>query len=184
MYVPTHSNVDGPSPQAPDGWLDLSFPVRDLVGCYPGIPVAVSKYAPQTGPYSGDRYVEQFARRKTQFDGTIVLEQDGVLYEKILLEYKTAKSSKKVSLDGNAHERLSFQVLQYLEIATRFPACSLRVIANGAFALYRNKYHVSFRIQADRLKAFRWFDMQHLCTIEEYARLTDRLTTWLLGNDK
>jgi len=184
MYVPTLSSGLSTSAPTPAGWLDLDFAVRDLVNGYPGLSHAVSRYAPETGPYSGSGYEEQFAGLKTQFDDTIVLEEDGILQEKLLLEYKTAKSSKKVSLDGNAHERLSFQVLQYLEVATRFPACSLCVIANGAFAVYRNKYHVNFRIQADRLKAFRWFDMQHLCTMEEYGQLANRLTTWLFAPDQ
>lgn len=180
IYVPTTTSIPGPTVPSPPGWLDLAFPVHDLVSAYPGIQHAVTSYAPQTGKYSGHNYVSQFRGLKTQFDDTIVLEEKRVLHDKLLIEYKTAKSSKKVSLDGNAHERLSFQVLQYLEIATRFPSRSLTVIANGAFAKYRNKYHVNFKIQADRLKAFRWFDMHHLCTVDEYACLSTRLTDWLL----
>ncbi|MGC9360482.1 MAG: hypothetical protein ACP5G7_08945 [Anaerolineae bacterium] len=98
------------------------------------------------------------------------------------MEYKTAKSSKGISLDGNAHERLSFQILQYLEIATRYPRCSLVVIANGAFAFYRNKYHVSFRTQADRLSNFCWFEMLRLCTQAEYLRFVKGLAMQLLAD--
>ena len=181
IYIPTSAASSEPPINPPLGWLDLAFNVYDLVGSYPGITHAIGKYAPQTGRYSAHGYVEQFNGLKTQFDDTIVLEKAGVLHEKLLIEYKTAKSSRKTSLDGNAHERLSFQVMQYLEIATRFPSCSLHVIANGAFARYRNKYHVNFKIQADRLRAFRWFDMNHLCTLEEYAQLSHRLTTWLFS---
>ena len=105
-----------------------------------------------------------YAGLSTGFDDTIVLEQDGVLFEKILLEYKTAKPKhgKKVTprVDANAHERLTFQTMQYLEAATRYPACSLMVIANGAFSRYRNKYHVQFHVPsrpaAGRSSGSRW----------------------------
>lgn len=115
----------------------------------------------------------------TKFDDTIVLEEAGVLREKLLLEYKTAKSSKGTQIDGNAHERLSFQVMQYLEVATRYTKCSLIVITNGVYVRYRNKYHVNFHVQADRLSNFAWFAMDHACTQPEYLGLADSLTQWL-----
>lgn len=99
--------------------------------------------------------------------------------EKILLEYKTAKSSKGRQIDGNAHERLSFQIMQYLEVATRYTKCSLMVLANGAFIRYRNKYHVSFHVQAERLKNFAWFSMEHACTAPEYTCFLTGLLAWL-----
>lgn len=116
---------------------------------------------------------------KTKFDDTVLLEESDVLKHKFLFEYKTAKSTRGQQIDGNAHERLSFQIMQYLEVATRYPQCSLVVLANGAFARYRNKYHVSFKVQADRLRCFKWFEMQHLCTSTEYARLVRRLLDWI-----
>ena len=182
VYLPTVSSGEFVSDEAPRTWLDLRFAVDNLVSQYPGLEVAVDRYAPDMGRYANEAYPAQFTGLETTFDDTIVLEDNGVLHEKVLLEYKTAKSIKgqRRSLEGNAHERLSFQVMQYLEIATRYPQCSLYVIANSAFARYRNKYHVNFRIQADRLAAFRWFKMHHLCTMSEYHRLVDHVTRWLL----
>lgn len=116
----------------------------------------------------------------TSFDDTVVMVEAGVLREKLLLEYKTAKSSKGRQIDGNAHERLSFQVMQYLEAATRYTKCSFVVIANGAFIRYKNKYHVNFRVQADRLRNFAWFSMEHVCSAREYERLLGGLLVWLL----
>lgn len=120
-----------------------------------------------------------YAGKTTSFDDSILLVEGGVLREKMLLEYKTAKSSEDTAIDGNVHERLSFQVMQYLEAATRYTKCSLVVIANGAFACYPNKYHVNFNIQADRLANFAWFSMQYLCTKETYLRFADGLLEWL-----
>ena len=81
--------------------------------------------------------------------------------------------------DSNAHERLSFQIMQYLEVATRYTKCSLMVMANGAFIRYRNKYHVSFHVQADRLANFAWFSMEHACTTTEYTRFLIAMLSWL-----
>ena len=154
--------------------------MTDLVSSFPGLPEATARYAPPTGPFAGGAYPKMFAGMGTRFDDTIVLADGGVLVEKILLEYKTGKSSKGTRLDANVHERLTFQVMQYLEVATRYPACSLLVIANGAFARYRNKYHVNFRVQADRLRCFRWFDVTHACTAAEVVAVADGLLRWLL----
>lgn len=109
----------------------------------------------------------------------MVLVEAGVLREKVLLEYKTAKSTRGRQVDGNAHERLSFQILQHLEVATRYTRCSLVVLANGAFVRYRNKYHVTFHVQTDRLRNFAWFAMEHACTVDEYARFVTGLLGWL-----
>jgi hypothetical protein len=125
-----------------------------------------------------------FAGLSTRFDGTVVLEAKRALVEKILLEYKTAKSSEGQHIDGNAHERLSFQVMQYLEIATRYTKCSLVILANAAFIKFKNKYHVNFKLQADRLTAFSWFDMKHVCTTREYCVFAEQLSDWLLGKGK
>lgn len=182
VFIPTLEPVSGSSGQPPRGWLDLDFLVDELIGAYPGQAEAINRYAPTAGPYANEKYPTQFSGMKTKFDDTIVLEEAGILKEKILLEYKTAKSSKGRQIDGNAHERLSFQIMQYLEVATRFTRCSLTVITNGAFARYRNKYHVNFHIQADRLASFRWFDMDHLCTADEYARIFNRLVSWLFND--
>ena len=120
----------------------------------------------------------------TTFDDTVLLTENGTLIEKILLEYKTAKSTKDEKIDGNAHERLSFQIMQYLEAATRYTRCSLVVIANGAYVKYRNKYHVSFHVQADRLNNFSWFKMEFACASAEYARFLESLLAWLFNGVK
>lgn len=91
-----------------------------------------------------------------------------------MLEYKTAKSSAGRQIDGNA-VRPSFQIMQYLEVATRYTKCGLMVMANGAFVRYRNKYHVNFHVQADRLENFAWFSMEHACTTTEYTRFLSGL---------
>ena len=66
-----------------------------------------------------------------------------------------------------------------LEIATRYTRCSFVVVTNGAYAKYRNKYHVNFHMQADRLRNFAWFDMAHLCTPTEIDGVHVRLRDWL-----
>ena len=75
-------------------------------------------------------------------------------------------------------------MMQYLEVATQYTKCSLVVIANGAFARYKNKYHVSFHTQADRLSNFAWFKMDFLCTVLEYARFINSLLAWVEGGDE
>ena len=180
MYLPAHPGASAPSVPSEDSrWLNLRYAVSDLIATFPGTEEAVSRYSPDTGPFSDEAYPAIYEKRKTAFDGAIVLVEQDVLREKILLEYKTAKSTKGHAIDGNAHERLSFQILQYLEVATRYSACSFAVIVNGAFTKYRNKYHANFHVQADRLRVFRWFDMEYLATVSEYARLVDGLCEWL-----
>lgn len=180
LYIPTSCNS---RPTCRDSyglqWLDVSYKVSDLICTYPTQAQAIREYAPKLGPYSGDKYPEIYNGLETKFDDTVVLVDDGVLREKILLEYKTAKSSNGQTIDGNAHERLSFQIMQYLEVATRYTKCSFVVLANGAFVYYRNKYHVNFHVQADRLRNFAWFEMEYACTVPEYTRFLDGLLSWL-----
>ncbi len=161
-------------------WLRLSFDVEATAVAFPGRAMVREHYAPDGGPYAGDRYWEMFRGMTTNFDDTVVLEESGVLVEKLLFEYKTAKSSRGTAIDGNAHERLSFQILQYLEVATQFPSCRLEVVANGAFRNYRNKYHLGFNQQADRLSSFRWFDMSYRCEAKQYESLAIGLVDWLI----
>jgi hypothetical protein len=180
LYLPNnpHAPLSDPSAQ-PSRWLEVVFPVSDLIGAFPTEAEAVGRYAPETGPFAGPQYPSIYSGLTTKFDDTVVLEDAGVLREKLLLEYKTAKSSARRQIDGNAHERLSFQIMQYLEVATRYTKCSLMVVANGAFIRYRNKYHVNFHVQADRLKNFAWFSMEHACTVAEYSRFLSGLLAWL-----
>lgn len=175
----TEPVVRDTSATQPHRWLEVVFGVDDLVKAYPGESEAVQRYAPDHGEFSAGAYPSMYHGLTTKFDDTVVLVDGGILREKILLEYKTAKSTKGRQIDGNAHERLSFQIMQYLEVATRYTHCSLVVLANGAFARYRNKYHVNFHVQADRLRNFAWFSMTHACTATEYARFFDGLLTWL-----
>ena len=162
------------------GWFERTFAVPALVRSFPGEQQAIHRFAPSKGDYAWTNYPRMYEGRTTEFDGTILLEDTGVLVEKILVEYKTAKSSRGISIDGNAHERLSFQILQYLEVATIYPRCSFAVFANGAFAFYKNKYHVNFHIQAERLSSFSWFHMEHRCTAPEYTQFIWRLIEWLV----
>lgn len=167
------------------GWNWHIFEVEDLVEKFPGTSEAADRYAPTSGPYAGDKYPAIFTGLSTKFDDSIVLIDKGVLREKILLEYKTGKSSKGKAIDGNAHERLSFQMMQYLEVATLYTRCSFAVFANGAFARYRNKYHVNFHIQAERLSNFAWFSMEYMCTKSKYERFLLGLQKWLIeGKDR
>jgi hypothetical protein len=159
-------------------WLETSFRTESIVDAF-GQPELVAGYAPDRGPYAGTNYEKMYTGIETEFDDTAILENRGVLHEKILLEYKSAKSTKKKQIDGNAHERLSFQMMQYLEIATRYTKCSFVVVTNGAYVRYRNKYHVNFHMQSDRLRNFAWFNMAHVCTPSEMERLHQRLRDWL-----
>jgi hypothetical protein len=163
-------------------WLETSFSADSIFASFAASnPESVSTYPPETGPYAHEKYPQMFSGLTTKFDDTLVLIENGVLKEKILLEYKSAKSTEGRQIDGNAHERLSFQMLQYLEIATRYTRCTFSVFANGAFAKYRNKYHVNFHMQADRMRSFAWFNMEHACTPAEFGRVESRLRSWLVG---
>jgi hypothetical protein len=179
IYLPAKGARSLPLTDHGQSWLRLNYLVSDLVAAFPGAPTAIAQYAPRSGEFAGTSYEAMFSGLMTHFDAAILFERDGVLAEKALLEYKTAKSSAGRQIDGNAHERLSFQVMQYLEVATRYPKCSLYVITNGAYIRYRNKYHVNFKVQADRLTAFSWFSMNFLSHREEYQTLVSRLVTWL-----
>lgn len=164
----------------PSSWLQVEFPVEKMFANFPSLSAMVRKYAPPYGLYAKDKYIELFQGLETEFDDTLIMEEAGTLVEKILFEYKTGKASKHKKIDGNAHERLSFQILQYLEVATQYPRCSFIVLANGAWTRYRNKYHPSFHAQADRLEAFSWFHMKYLSTIPEYETMLSGFAAWLL----
>lgn len=124
------------------------------------------------------------AGRYTELDDLIVLENEGALVDRIFVEYKSAKrNGSRNAVDGNAHERLSFQMMQCLEVALTGEPCALVVLCNGVFVDYANKYHSSFRIQAGRLRRFAGFRMQHVCSEDEYADLLERLDGWLVRGD-
>lgn len=182
VYLPA-STAEQPSEtsEQPHPWLELVFRAEDLVASYPGESEAVRRFSPFSGPYADDKYPEMYIGLKTKFDDTILFVENDTLREKILLEYKTAKSSNGNHIDGNAHERLSFQIMQYMEIATMYPKCSLVIFANGAFSRYRNKYHVGFNIQAMRLSAFGWFSMRYECQADGFVRVAKDVLDWLAG---
>ncbi|MFQ3581214.1 hypothetical protein J8C06_14705 [Chloracidobacterium validum] len=164
-------------------WLETEYTVHSLVENFPGKDKVIRDYAPSKGRFAEKAYPSMYDGMSTGFDDTVLLVKAGALHEKILLEYKTAKSSNRRQVDGNAHERLSFQIMQYLEVATRYTQCSLMILANGAFVRYKNKYHVNFHIQAERLKKFPWFTMEYACTQPEYQKFLSGLLLWLF-NDK
>jgi len=179
VWLPVPGGAGKKADERVQEWLRPVFPVGELVDAFPGRAEVIQSYSPTRGPYAGQNYPEMYSRLTTDFDDGILLVEGDVLREKILLEYKTAKSTEGTALDGNVHERLSFQIMQYLEAATRYTKCSLVVMANGAFIRYRNKYHVNFKVQAERLRSFAWFSMQYLCTREGYVGFADDLLTWL-----
>jgi len=160
-------------------WTRLNFKVEELVENFPGTAEAQERYAPKTGRFAGKNYRDIYTGSSTKFDGTLVLVNRGVMERKVLLEYKTAKSSRGSRIDGNAHERLTFQVMQYLEIATLYPRCSMTVLSNGALVRYKNKYHTNFHVQADRLKCFAWFSMNHMSTQHEFGNYLRELLNWI-----
>ena len=178
VFLPHESGVSATVLQ--ERWLETDFSVTELIQGFPTLAEATERYAPASGPFSGEDYPKMFSGLSTAFDGTIVLVEGGILKEKVLLEYKSAKSSKGRQIDGNAHERLSFQAMQYLEVATRYTRCTFLVIANGAYIRYRNKYHANFHVQADRLRNFAWFDMAYLSEATQYLAYADRLHSWLM----
>ena len=167
----------------PPAWLERKFLVADLIEAQLG-PGPYSFAPPSredSARYHGNRYPALFARMTTNFDFSGALVTEGALREKLLFEYKYAKSSNREAVDGNAHERLSFQVLQYLEIALRYPSCSLNVIAAQAFSEYRNKYHPSFNQQAIRLnETFQQVHFRFAACRSEYIALFDCFARFLL----
>jgi hypothetical protein len=162
-------------------WFRTEFLVEDLVSRFPGTAAAIHRYAPKAGPYASRKYPEMYTGLTIAFDGTLVMERAGHLERKWLLEYKTAKASTRRQIDGNAHERLTYQMLTYLEVACQYPRCTFVVVANGAFSKYRNKYHVTFHMQGDRLSVYSFFEMRFVSNRLEYLELYKELKSWLLG---
>jgi hypothetical protein len=167
----------------PSAWLLRKYLVSDLLAEHLG-PGPYS-FAPPTEKdskrFHGDAYPSLFEGRSTNFDFSGALVVEGTLKEKLLFEYKYAKSSNGDSVDGNVHERLAFQALQYVEIALRYPSCSLNVIAGQAFAEYRNKYHPAFNQQAARInETFQQAQMRFAACRSDYIALFDCLAAFLL----
>lgn len=181
--VPQSERYPETSEYFPPAWMQRSFEVSELLESHLGD--RLFEFAPPSREdsrlYWGENYPKLYAGKTTNFDFTIALARNGVLTEKMLFEYKYAKSSGESSVDGNAHERLSFQVLEYLEIAPRYTNCSLNVVTSDAFVQYRNKYHPSFHQQSIRLgDAFRAFTMRLASCRSEYVALFRMLSRFLL----
>lgn len=171
------------SEDVPPAWLERRFLVSDLVEAQlgPGPYLFAPPTETDSSRFHGDAYPNLFTGRTTNFDFSGALVADGTLREKLLFEYKYAKSSNQDSIDGNAHERLGFQVLQYVEIALRYPSCSLNVIAAQAFSEYRNKYHPAFNQQAVRLnETFQQVQFRFAACRSDYIALFDCFAYFLL----
>lgn len=169
--------------EVPRAWGESRFLVSDLVDWHMGD--GQLYFAPPTAKdsprFHGQLYPQMFQGFNTCFDFNVVLALNGQLMDKMLFEYKSAKSSAGDRLDGNAHERLGFQVLQYLEIANHLGNTSLNVVASSAFARYRNKYHVAFNQQAVRLgNTYATFVMRFASCPTEYAALMSIVAGFLL----
>jgi hypothetical protein len=188
LYLPLSAIPNGTSyPETtgllPPAWLQRSFLVSELLEAHLG--KGIPDFAPPTPndsrQYWGRNYPGLYKGKTTKFDFTIALARSGTLIEKLLFEYKYAKSSKGITVDGNAHERLSFQTLEYLEIATRYTHCSLNVITSDAIVQYKNKYHPSFHQHAVRLSdAFRAFTMRIASCRSDYLSMFGMLSRFLL----
>lgn len=167
----------------PDPWSTTTFHVQTLLDAHLG--PAIKRFAPHrrqdSHHYHGRKYPDMYSRLKTTFDFSMALVRDNVLVEKILFEFKSAKSSQGQHIDGNAHERLMFQALQYLEITqTQVDRCRFVVIASSAFSQYRNKYHPCFHQQATRLgNAFPNFHMHFLSNVSEYVGFLSALKQFI-----
>ncbi len=132
--------------------------------------------------FSGISYPNIHKGLSIEFDGTVLFIEDDVLRLKVLLECKSAKSSNKVQIDGNAHERFAYQNLEYLELAALYPRTQLLLLTNDAFVRYRNKYHTGFGVHGIRLaNAFAWYDFDMVSTSSQYIRLFERWLAWLEG---
>ncbi|GIW38888.1 MAG: hypothetical protein KatS3mg075_369 [Meiothermus sp.] len=132
--------------------------------------------------YHGERYSEIYKGSQITFDGTIALIESDQLRRKIFIEAKSAKSSNKGRIDGNAHERFSYQNLEYLELATLYPSTQLLLLTNDAFVRYKNKYHTGFGVHAVRLSnAFGFYSFDMVSTKSQYVRLFNSWKSWIEG---
>lgn len=162
----------------PPDWLAKTFLVSDLVG---PSPYSFAPPTPQDSPlYYGENYPKMFEGMTTSFDFSGALVDNGALREKMLWEYKYGKSTDGKRLDGNAHERLGYQVLQYLELAQRFPSCSFNVIASQSFSEFRSKYHAGFNAMGLRLsEMFQQVQFRFAACRSDYIALFDCFAQFL-----
>ncbi len=86
------------------------------------------------------------------------------------LETSSSKQSLKPGVrltDARASAHPFNQAM--LEATTRYAKRSLVALASRAFVRYRDKRHVSFRVQADRLRSFAWRARRLLARSRESA---------------
>lgn len=178
--------LQGIDPERLSEWIRMSYAVE--IWTNPRLPQLDERgWIPKSDErivYADDRYQELYAGLTTSFDATIVYlvkqEERYYLHKKCLVECKSAKSSGGERVDGNAHERFSFQNLEYLEIATLYPRCELLLLTNDAYVRYRNKYHSGFGVHALRLSnAFSWYHFRIVTTTEQYLQLFRSWEEWL-----
>jgi hypothetical protein len=163
-------------------WLKRTYTESEILAANADLMPLVAASAPKKGRFAGILYLKMFEKKKTEFDDTYLLIEDDHLVLKGFLEYKTAKSSKGKAADGNAHERLSFQMLQFLEIQPIINAkCRLDVFANGAFVRYENKYHFAFTRQIARLSSAFDFSASYNSAVNDYLERVSELEKWIFA---
>jgi len=170
-------------------WCDPKLPDLRKKGWIPG-------ESETSVTYRGENYRKIYLKGKgkkskiTEFDGAILklvspplsgLEK-ACLDKKILVEIKSAKIKPGGSIDGNAHERFSFQNMEYLEIASLYQGTQLLLLTNDVFLRSRNKYHTAFGVHAIRLaNVFPFYEFDMVTTSEQYVRLFKEWEKWLLS---
>lgn len=131
-------------------------------------------------PYHGAQYSNIYKGLEVKFDGAIAFVESNELKLKIFIEAKSAKSSNGNRIDGNAHERFSYQNLEYLELAVLYPSTQLLLLTNDAFVKYKNKYHTGFGVHAVRLSnAFGFYNFDMVSTKSQYVRLFNSWKSWI-----
>lgn len=168
----------------PDFWLRKEFPVEEWFDLHiENIEkMGVIPDGSEGVPFAGSEYKQIYRGLKTKFDGVILFIEEGNLVSKNLVEIKSAKSSNKQRIDGNAHERFAYQNLDYVEIGAIHRGTELLLLTNDAYVRYRNKYHTGFAVHAFRLsQAFSWYRFSMISSAEQYLRLFEGWIDWLGG---
>jgi hypothetical protein len=174
----------------PDIWLKKAFPVEEWYDLHiedvEKMGVIPKKHEEAGDPerirFAETAYKQIYRGLKTNFDGVILFVEGDELFSKNLVEIKSAKSSNRERIDGNAHERFSYQNLDYVEISAIYPRIELLLLTNDAYVRYRNKYHTGFAVHALRLsRAFSWYKFSMVSSAGQYFRLFEGWIDWLNG---
>jgi hypothetical protein len=174
----------------PDIWLKKAFPVEEWYDLHiedvekMGVIPKKHEEAPFGDPerirFTETVYKQIYRGLKTNFDGVILFVEGDELFSRNLVEIKSAKSSNRERIDGNAHERFSYQNLDYVEISAIYPRTELLLLTNDAYVRYRNKYHTGFAVHALRLsQAFSWYKFSMVSSAGQYFRLFEGWIDWL-----